>query len=191
MAAPHPYTWLSPGARRRIFRYAVLLTLALMAAIHLLDQPLKTKPAPSGIVSFELARTVSRSQEILKSWGPEERIYAGLSLGLDYLFLVAYATAISLGSVFVARSFQGKAGGFAKVGFCLAWAQLAAALLDGVENYALVRVLLGSGAGLWPGLSWACALVKFLLVGLGVFYLILGGIGLLGVRAKKNLSKSA
>ena len=62
----------------------------------------------------------------------------------------------------------------AQVGIVLAWAQFAAATLDAVENYALIRVMLGSTPNLWPALARACAIPKFAIVGLGLLYLIVG-----------------
>ena len=53
----------------------------------ILDRPLRTPAAPQGIVSYELAGTLPRAQEILASWGERGRLFAGVGLGLDYLYL--------------------------------------------------------------------------------------------------------
>jgi hypothetical protein len=151
------------------------LTLALMVAMTLLDAPLKTDEAPLGIVSFELARTLPRAQAILASWQGRGEHYAALGLGLDYLFLVAYSLSIALGCVLLADLREGRQSGFARAGVMLAWAQPGAAVLDAVENYALIQLLLGSGGSHWPGLAWGCAVPKFAVVLLGLLYLILGG----------------
>jgi hypothetical protein len=107
-----------------------------------------------------------------------------LSLGLDYLYLVAYASAIALGCVMVARRLSGRGEFLPLVGVVLAWAQFGAALLDCVENYALIRVLLGSQQELWPVVARWCAIPKFLIVALGLVYV---GIGFVWVMGEKIL----
>ena len=59
----------------------------------------------------------------------------------------------------------------------LVWAQFVAMLLDATENYALIRVLLGltgSQPALWPMVARWCAIPKFIIVGAGLLYLIVG-----------------
>ncbi len=113
---------------------------------------------------------------MVESWGPAGQVYAGLNLGLDYLFLVAYASAISLGCVLAARGLAQRIKVLSGLGVILAWAQFAAALLDAVENYALIRVLLGAEQALWPVLARWCAMPKFIIVGLGLVYAIVGAL---------------
>jgi len=60
------------------------------------------------------------------------------------------------------------------MGVFLAWAQFIAAILDAVENYALIRVLLGSSQNLWPALARFCAGPKFFIVTAGLLYVIFG-----------------
>jgi hypothetical protein len=153
MVPRYPFEWLSKSAQKRAFVPLLVLTLAVMAGLRALDGPLKTGVAPSGIVSFELAGELAVAQSILESWGEMGRVSAGLSLGLDYLFLVAYATTITLACVLVAGSLARPARHLSSVGMCLAWAQLCAALLDCVENYALIRLLLGSQREAWPAVA--------------------------------------
>lgn len=65
------------------------MTLALFAILAFpVNKPLQIDSAPYGILSFELAGTVDASQKKLDSWSPEACIFAGISLGLDYLFLI-------------------------------------------------------------------------------------------------------
>lgn len=160
-------TWTAAG-RERAFVPLVVLTLGVMAALRVLDAPLQTAAAPHGIVSFELAGDLETARGMIGSWGHRGEVHAALSLGLDYLFLVLYAGAIALGCVLVAGALA------PRVGAWLAWGQLAAAALDAVENYALIRVLLGSPRELWPPLAAGCAGVKFALVAAGLAYVAIG-----------------
>jgi hypothetical protein len=170
MATRHPFAWLSASGQKRAFIILFIFTLAVMVSLNALGRPLNTEVAPLGIVSFELAGELSLAQSMVESWGPTGRVYAGLNLGLDYLFMVAYSSAIALGCVLVARSLS------PRVGVLLAWAQFGAALLDAVENYALIQVLLGSQQALWPAVARWCAIPKFLIVAAGLAYIAVGAI---------------
>ncbi|MCS7283424.1 MAG: hypothetical protein NZ769_08815 [Anaerolineae bacterium] len=176
MKFPHPFLWLTEPGQSRTFAVTSILALLTLVSLQVLDIPLRTAAAPSGIISFQFARDLDGARRILASWGPQARVYAGLSLGLDYLFMVAYAGALGLGCVLVARRLGRWSGGLAAVGVALSWGQWLAALLDAVENYALIRLLLGSERTLWPALAYGCALPKFLIVGAGILYIGVGGI---------------
>ena len=96
--------------------------------------------------------------------------FAGFSLGLDYLFMVAYSTTIALGCLWAADAFRARLPGLAAAGPWLAWGQWVAGLCDAVENVALTVMLLGGVADPWPGLAWWCATPKFVLIVAGLLY---------------------
>lgn len=176
MKVPHPFRWLTESGQSRAFGVTAILALLTMASLQVLDVPLRTAPAPSGIISYQFARDLEGARRILTSWGPQARVYAGLNLGLDYLYMVAYACALGLGCVLVARRLGRWSGSLTALGVALSWGQWLAALLDAVENYALIRLLLGSERALWPALAYGCALPKFLLVGAGILFIGVGGV---------------
>ncbi|RPH52014.1 MAG: hypothetical protein EHM85_04590 [Desulfobacteraceae bacterium] len=171
-----PFNWLPIAEQTRAFVVLFVLTIIVMVALQVLGVKLKTDAAPSGIVSFELAGTLPLAQKIIDSWGQTGRVYAGMNLGLDFLFIVAYASCIGLGCVMVARSLEQRSILIAYVGVVLAWALWLAALLDCIENYALINLLLGSPQAVFAALSKWCAIPKFLIVGLGIAYFILGAL---------------
>lgn len=142
--------------------------------MNVLDGALKTAAAPLGIVSFEFAGDLQSVKRMLATWDGEARVHAALSLGIDYLFLVAYALVISMACAGIANTLRRRFKAAAIVGFLLAWAQVVAALLDAVENTALVLLLLGSSHPLYPPVAWVCAGIKFSLVGLALAYLLVG-----------------
>ncbi|MDH3213309.1 MAG: hypothetical protein OEM05_12560 [Myxococcales bacterium] len=170
----HPFAWLSPPAQRRAFAVVAPLTVAVMVALDAIGRPLVTDASPLGIVSFEFAGDFATATRMLESWGEAGRVRAGLSLGLDYLFLVLYASAIALGCRLVARRLAPPGTVVHRAGTGLAWGQVGAATLDAVENFALIRLLMGSDAALWPSLAWWCAALKFALVIAGLTYVLLG-----------------
>ena len=185
----YPFKWMSSSVRGRAFALFTILTLALLVTLQAVDGPLKTNAAPSGIVSLEFAGNLDDAQEIVNSWDDSARIYAGFSLGLDYVFLLFYSSAIALGCILVAQRFSVKLRSLSLLGVGLAWSQFLAALLDGVENYALLRVLLGSDWPTWPVVARWCAIPKFALVLTGLIYVAIGALVTLFFRVP--LSKPA
>ena len=177
---PDPFARLPLSAHRRAFGVALLATAIVFVGMNTVNAPLKTSAAPAGVVSWELARTLERSLEMLASWDETARLHAALGLGLDYLFMVAYGLALALGCSLVAR---GQHGRLRQLGVLLAWGALLAALLDAVENYALARLLFGSERAQWASLAFWCAAPKFALVAAGLVYVL--GVPLWG-RARKG-----
>ena len=167
----HPFEWLSIKTQTRAFIVLLILTLVVMWVLQVLDGHLKTEAAPAGIVSFEFAENVTNAKHILASWEPQGTIYAGMSLGLDFLFLFSYAGAIGLGCVLAARGLSQRSITIFLLGAPLAWGQLCAALLDAVENISLIQVLLGVESSFWPALALWCAIPKFIIVAMGLLYI--------------------
>ena len=172
----HPFGWLPVEIRRRVFVALALLAIALTLLMNALGAPLRTAAAPLGIISYEFAGTIPAASDILSSWGPRGQALAGLSLGLDFLYIVAYASTISLGCVLVAQRWLDRSRWMAVFGVALSWAVLVAGLLDVIENVALIQVLLGSSSESWPVLARWCAAGKFAIVGLGLAYVVIGGV---------------
>jgi hypothetical protein len=187
MRLRHPFEWLTPSGQIRAFIFFFILSLMAMVSLQVTGAHLITKVSPSGILSFEFAGELSAALNMVNSWGQTGRVYAGLNLGLDYLFLLVYACAIGLGCVLVARRLSLKTSFLADLGNLLAWAQLGAALLDGVENYALIQILFGTETAVWPVVARWCALPKFSIVGAGLIYVMIGTIVVVVLKIKGML----
>ena len=181
-----PFRTLPSKARRTLLILSALTTVVLWFALGSLDRPLRTPAAPNGIVSFELAGSLSRSNAILASWDTVARVSAGLSLGMDYLFLVAYSVLLALLVSAVAEKMLPIRGCVGFVGVPVAWLQFVAGALDALENFALIHLLLGSTRPFWPPLARTAALIKFALVGAGFAYVAIAGIwlGVAKLRSK-------
>jgi hypothetical protein len=159
-----------------VFVFLSLFTLWVMAVMNVINGALITDISPSGILSFEFAGDLTSAQRMVETWGHSGGVQAGISLGLDYLFLVAYSWSIALGCVLVARSFDPRSSFQIIIGVTLAWAQFGAAFLDAIENYALIRILLGTQQELWSVVAKWCAIPKFILVAAGIVYILLGAV---------------
>ncbi|MCB8979425.1 MAG: hypothetical protein H6657_18605 [Ardenticatenaceae bacterium] len=181
-----PFDWIATEKQKSVFIFLVVLTIIVMACLQILGKPLSTDAAPGGIVSFEFAGDPATARAILDSWGVTGQVYAGLNLGLDFLFLFAYASSIGLGCLLVAQSLLPQGSLIHKMGLWLSWGLPVAAILDCVENYALIRLLLGSTSAVWPTVARWCAIPKFTLVVLGLLFVLIGGVAALFRRQKLN-----
>ncbi len=184
MKVEYPFKWLSEAVQKKVFVILVFFTGSLMTILGILDKSLINETVPLGIVSFEFAGNLTSAQSMIESWGPEGQLYAALSLGLDYLFIILYASSIALGCSLVSRTITGHFISLA--GKILALAQSAAAILDSVENYALIKILLGSENKLWPVISFWSAIPKFIIVGTGLAYIAAGAIKIVTEKYRKQ-----
>jgi hypothetical protein len=160
------------------------LTLLIGTALSIIDLRLQNPTAPYGMVSLEFAPTALSANEILASWNSlQTRAAAGLSLGLDYLWMPLYSTSIALGVLWAAARLAARFR-LASLAPLLAWAQWLAAMLDAIENASLI-VILDSNVALSPYPQIACiaASIKFALIGCGLLYVLLGGLS--GALAKR------
>ena len=166
---------LNPPQRQRYFILAVVAAVIMTILMNVIGKPLITAAAPAGIVSFEMAGTSSQAQIILDSWDARAKLFAAFSLGFDYLYMLVYATAISLGCLLTTLVIHEHSWPFSTLGAPIALGMWLAAAFDAVENLALSFILLGgSAAEIWPALARSCALVKFSLIFIGLIYVFYG-----------------
>jgi hypothetical protein len=166
-----PLTFIPDAKRKPVFIAALVWTLILFAIFQPLGAPLTTSAAPSGIVSFELARTPANAQAMISSWDARAQLYAAFGLGFDFLFMPSYAFAIALGCLLAAGRHP---GWYAKLGAWFGWGAFAATIFDAIENIGLWNSLLGHVNSAWPVVSFWCATFKFALILLGIFYGLIG-----------------
>ena len=128
-----------------------------------------------GIIEFELARTAEQASEFYGELGESGRDAAEDSLYLDYPYLILYALFYAAACVVVgARAEERGMSRLASWGRPLAWAAIFAAACDAAENLFLLRVLDGHTDQPWPGLAFAFASVKFLLLTAATLYIVVG-----------------
>jgi hypothetical protein len=179
---PDLYGGLSVLMRRRLMWIASGVSMLVLSVFNGMGAPLTTPAAPWGMISFQLARTPERVQAILASWDALTRQSAAFCLGLDYLFMLAYALAIGLAARWVGVALKQRGWPLAGSGVPLAWAVWLAALLDAIENAAQTAMLFGSSNAIVPGLTWLVALVKFSLVFAALVYVFYGLVACLGIK---------
>jgi hypothetical protein len=147
----------------------IAAALAVMVSLRVLDEPLKTDAAPQGIISFELAGNTSASLAVLESWDQPAKLHAAFSIGLDFLFLITYSSALAFACIWATGLMPGSLAG---LGVALAWGQWIAAVFDGLENAALFIMLTQGPSSPWPQIAQIAAIIKFTLILLGLLYII-------------------
>lgn len=143
---------------------------------------LRTNASPLGIVSLELAGTPAVAQQIYAAWGDTGREAARFNIRIDFLYLIAYGVALSLGCAVAGVWWQRRSALLARLGGWLAWGMLVAAGSDACENGAMLRGLSDPATALWPAVARICAIVKFTLLLAGVLYIMTGAFSRIGRR---------
>jgi hypothetical protein len=178
----HPLQLIPTEMYRRFFLFMLASTLVIMVILNWVSAPLTTLAAPMGIVSYELAGTIDKAEQILVSWDTQTQLRAAFSLGFDYLFIPAYSLTIGLACIWVAGVIRARRWPFAMLGLPIAWGLLLAAFSDGVENIALTTMIFNSASSPWPQIAYGCAMVKFLLIFAGLIYAFYGFVVRLVIR---------
>jgi hypothetical protein len=141
------------------------------------------------IIELELTRTSEKASQHYGELGKVGRDAARESLYLDFPYLILYGLFFAAACLVVAaRAAERGMSRLARLGRPLAWAALAAAACDAVENTALLRILGGHTDQPWPGIAFAFASAKFLLSAAALLYAIVGF--LLTLRASAESSHS-
>ena len=171
MLKQHPFGWITPRARPWLWLILLILTVILSQVLGRLGEPLKTSAAPAGIVSFELARTVTATEQVLTSWPSGAWENAFLLQGLDFLYLFVYPLWFSLSAVLLGARLP---AGWQRAANLVAWVVLLTGPLDAIENIALIQELLHGPATNLAQQALLCASLKFGLLGVAALFLLVG-----------------
>ncbi len=159
--------------RRRGLIASGIVTVILLLAMSPAENRMTDTGGP-GMVPFELTGGQDRADEILAEWGEDGQDAARESLWIDFGFLLAYGTFLTLALAAI-RDLARERG----------WRRLAAlggivvpfgaliAAFDALENICLLLTLDGAGAAL-PLLATIFAACKFLLLAIAIAYLLAG-----------------
>jgi hypothetical protein len=159
--------------RRRGLIASGIAALALLLAMSPADDRMKDTGGP-GVVPFELTGGQDQADEILAEWGESGQDAARESLWIDFGFLLAYGTFLTLALAAVrdlARDRGWRRLGV--VGVVAVWFGALGAGFDALENVCLLLTLAGAGAAL-PLLATIFAACKFILLTAASAYLLAG-----------------
>ena len=167
----HPVEFIPKENRLRVFYLFLGLTIIAFLIFQNLDQPIRTSAAPSGIVSFELAGTVEKSQAMMDSWNQSARLNNAFGLGFDFLFMPLYSTALSLGTLLATAN---RKHIWINLGIVFGWLAYLAIAFDAIENVALFFILQGNILTPLPQVAFWCASIKFCIIIFSFFVGIFG-----------------
>jgi hypothetical protein len=160
-----------------------IILLIFIVVMRYLDNFLITENAPNGIISFELAKESNVVLEIIKSWNTTAKFAAGLSVGIDFLFLIVYATFLTLLFLRINKKLLEKTG--KNLSWFILFLPFIAAFFDILENIAMINLLLGNIQLKWSLTAYYAAIIKFGLLLIAIAYIIVGGV-LLVLERQKN-----
>ena len=166
-----PFANITPKTEKKLTFSLIYLLLITILTMQYFNSYLVAPTSTMGIIDFELAKTVERSQEILDGWTPMAKTYAGLSLGFDFLFLLIYTLFISL----IIHKLNVRVWAYRKpyrIGEILIWSMFITAILDTVENVCLIKLLVGRMSYYWSSVAYFFAMAKFVLIGISIIYII-------------------
>ena len=148
---------------------SVLLLLAMAPA----DERMQDAGGP-GIVSFELTGGEDRADEILAEWGEEGQDAARESLWIDFGFLIAYGTFLTL-ALAATRDLARERGWpkLVRLGRVVVYFGALGAAFDALENVCLLLTLDGAGKA-FPLLATVFATCKFILLTVAIAFLLTG-----------------
>lgn len=149
-----------------------IATLALLLAMSPAENRMKDNGP--GMVPFELTGGQDRADEILSEWGEEGQDAARESLWIDFGFLLAYGTFLTLALAAV-RDLARQRGWrrLAAIGRVVVSFGALGAAFDALENICLLLTLDDAGAA-FPLLATIFATCKFVLLTIAIAYLLAG-----------------
>lgn len=170
---------------KQTFGIWLFATLVLMAVLNWLSAPLVNPVAPWGLFSWQLAGSAQRTQAILSSWDQRAQLLAAFGLGLDYLFMLAYAVTFNSACRWSAEKL-----GRAAWGRWIGSLVFLAALLDALENACLAIGLIGRPVSPYPEIAASSAAVKFALIFLSLGWILLGVVVAVGHKLRMSSGHS-
>jgi len=172
-----PFPKLPNSSKKRLIVISLIFLIGFIVLMRFFDAPLKNDVCPNGIVSFELAKTVSNSEAIINSWDAKALLSAKNSMATDFLFLMVYSFFISL-IIHILNNRVWKKGAVYQLGILICWSVFLAAFFDVIENIALLKLLYGDLQQLWSSIAYYFAMMKFGLLAIGILFALMSLVAL-------------
>jgi hypothetical protein len=159
-----PFTRIPPGRLRALAAPALVVWLVAWIPFLLIGDP-------QDMVRLQLAGSESRAEEIVAGWSPAEAVDMALLQGVDNVHLLAYGLLLTVAAVWAGRRLRGRAARWAPV---VAWAAVAAALFDVVENAGMIVMIRGDVEAPVPAITTTFAMAKYSMFLVAVPYVVAG-----------------
>lgn len=152
---------------------AILLVLVALVGQKTSASDLKLKAGyKRPMLAFEM--NSAKAPEIFESWDEATKATLRTALFWDYLFIFIYPAAIAASCFIAARFLDNKNFLPLEYGLIVMCLQLVAAMLDALENFALLKVLRGPIESPWPQTARWSATFKFGIIVIGIIYVAVG-----------------
>ena len=174
VAMTHPLQQFSSESLVSGFKILLGATLVCVVALGFMGNLANVNTDGKSMWRMQRTTSEAEAQVIVDAWSQDDakRRWALFSLSFDFIFIAVYSTLIAIGCVLVAQNGQLPTL-LSTFGVLVAWAQLLAALFDCIENAFQFTMILSRSGELAPYTSTASS-AKWLLIGLGVAYMIVG-----------------
>jgi hypothetical protein len=179
-----PFSKLNQKQEKKLTIFLVAFTLIFIVIMRYFDSFLTNTVAPGGIVSFELTFDIDTANAILNSWDEQAKTAAGMSMGFDFFFPFLYGSLIAL-LVYKLNKSLWQERSFYSIGNTISWSLGIAIVCDLIENIGMIRMLLGDVSQFWVSISTYFALIKFLIILVGIAYILINS----GVFLIKKVKK--
>ena len=180
-----PFCLLDSETEKKVTFFLAIMTICIGYSMLSIDYFLINDICENGIISFELAKDIRMSQAILNSWDANAKINAGISLGLDFLFLTIYPALIAL-LIHKLNKILWHGKPFYLVGLILLFSQFFTACFDAIENIGLIHILLGRTDKNLALIAYYFAFMKFTLIAIALIYLAINFIIYIITNTNKN-----
>lgn len=170
------------------------ITLALLVVLFLL---VGQKAAPSDVKlkadagykrpMFAFEMNSGEAAQMFESWNDDTKEKMRTALVWDYLFIFIYPATFATACFIAARFLDGKGIIPFKYGLIVIFLQLAAALLDALENFSLLKILNDATNKILPQIAKLCAVMKFSFIAVGLIYAIIIGGGMWLILLFRNI----
>lgn len=160
---------------RRLFFFFIISFVICFWTLNHFNQALQNEVSPHGIISFELAKDLSISQDIIAAWDQNHVLeVAGLSIGFDFLYLIIYAFFLSLLVFLIGKPWKSHV--VRRITQFFIYLIVIAAFFDVLENIGLIQLLTGNLDQQWASMAYYFAVLKFILIGFSLAYIIVNGL---------------
>jgi len=161
-----------PGVSRRTgLIVSAVASVLLLLAMSPAENRMKDAGGP-GVIPFELTGGQHRADEIMAEWGGDGKDAARESLWIDFGFLVAYGTFLTL-ALRATRDAAARRGWrrLDAIGAAAIWFGAISAGFDALENSCLLLTL-GGASAVAPLAATVFASLKFLFLAATIAYLL-------------------
>lgn len=156
-----------------LFLISLVATVAVFLWMRNQGAQLKTPATSMGILNLEFAWNTEKATTVTQAWQGEILTVAKNNIYIDFLFIIAYTSLLTLGCKWLASKHQGK---WASAGNKISRVVPAAGTFDVAENILMLLTLQAAPNNYTAMFTTGFAVFKFALVAVAILYIISAGL---------------